>query len=118
MYVTELGDEGFYTVTKSLFIGSDTPSAVTELDLTTSQYKHKGVLLTFIDNSNGNGIEIKFYDQSTADGLSSEYVKVSVLATAAVQPFVLPCRVAKIRVINGPDAVPMNKQKVQVGLLN
>jgi len=112
-------DDGFYRVTKSISVGSDDGDASTEIDLATAEYKHKGVLITFTDYSNGPIVEVKFYDESTADGISSEYVSLTVLSNqGGAQPFIIPCRIARIKVTNGPDVIPINKRKIQIGLLN
>ena len=59
-------------------------------------------------------IQFKFYDPKRADGLSSDYISLTLPAAASTPPYILPVRVSTIKVVN----TPTETYKIRVTLLN
>ncbi len=107
--------EGFYRIGKTITVGDTAPENTTLVDLRSTEYKNKGIL---IDPLSGNvSVQLKFYDPTTSDGMSSDWVTIDI----QVNPInflscVIPVRIAQIRVTNPPAGG--GYYNIQVSLLN
>lgn len=108
--------EGFYRIGKIIDIGDTTVESVTVFDLDQIQYKHKGLLIDPVSTTTDAIVQFKFYDRSTADGKSSDYITLTIPFGNATPPYIIPCKVSTIRIQNG--LAPSNTYKIRVALLN
>lgn len=111
-------DDGFYKVGKTFNIGDAVLESVTTFDLTPAQYKHKGLLIK-TTTSTDSVIGFQFYDPSSSS--NPPYINITVPAGAgsgvfaSTVPFIIPARVASIRITNPVSGGTYN---IRVSLLN
>lgn len=106
--------DGFYRIGKTIVTPTVTQANTPyTIDLTSSEFKHKGVLFDWVVNDYTNRVSVQFYDHSKSTGLSDPFT-LTILETGL---FLLPVRVAKVT-ITAFTEFPAKNSRIAISLLN